>query len=176
MANIFLSYVHEDEPRARAIAALLEREGHTLWWDRQIRGGTQYASEIEAALAVAERIVVLWSRQSVLSAWVRDEAAVGRDTGRLVPVVIDTTEPPLGFRQFQTIDLSGWRGRGKSPQVQRLIEAVAAAPPDTPSAPAAPSVKSTRRSFPRTPVLIAGSAVLLAAAVAAFLIFRAQNH
>ena len=176
MANIFLSYVHEDEPRARAIAALLEREGHTLWWDRHIRGGTQYASEIEAALAAAERVVVLWSRQSILSAWVRDEAAVGRDTDRLVPVVIDGTEPPLGFRQFQTIDLSAWRGRGKSPQVQRLIEAVAVGAPEAPSVPPVRALKSARPRVPRRAMLIGGSAIMVAAAAAAILVFWPSNQ
>lgn len=170
MANIFLSYVHEDEPRARAIAALLESEGHTVWWDRQIRGGTQYASEIEAALAVAEWIVVLWSRQSIRSAWVRDEAAVGRDTNRLVPVVIDGTEPPLGFRQFQTIDLSSWRGRGKSPQVQRLIEAVAVGSAGPITAAEKPAT-AARRPLPRRAMLLGGSVLFIAAVAAATLIF-----
>jgi len=30
-----------------------------------------------------------------------DEASVGRDEQRLVPISIDGSEPPLGFRQFQ---------------------------------------------------------------------------
>jgi tetratricopeptide (TPR) repeat protein len=37
---------------------------------------------------------------------VRDEAAEGRDQGKLVPATIDGVKPPLGFRQYQTIDLS----------------------------------------------------------------------
>ena len=61
---------------------------------------------------------MLWSAQSVQSAWVRDEAAAGRDSGRLVPVMIDETDPPLGFRQFQSIDLSRWKKRGKSAGVR----------------------------------------------------------
>jgi hypothetical protein len=104
MASVFLSYVREDADKARSLAALLEHAGHSVWWDRRIKGGSQYSTEIEAALAAADRIVVLWSGKSIASAWVRDEAAVGRDTGRLVPVTVDGTEPPLGFRQYQTID------------------------------------------------------------------------
>ena len=47
-------------------------------------------------------MVVLWSKQSVESPWVRDEAAAGRDKGRLVPASIDGTPPaPLSFRQYQ---------------------------------------------------------------------------
>ena len=32
-------------------------------------------------------VVVLWSANAIESAWVRDEAAAGRDTGRLVPLI-----------------------------------------------------------------------------------------
>ena len=37
----------------------------------------------------------------------RDEAAAGRDRERLVPVALDSCKPPLGFRQYHTLDLSG---------------------------------------------------------------------
>jgi tetratricopeptide (TPR) repeat protein len=40
-------------------------------------------------------------------------------------VTLDGTEPPLGFRQFQTIDFSNWKGlRGKRAQFQSLLAAV----------------------------------------------------
>lgn len=109
MASVFLSYARADEPKARAIAALLERHGHSVWWDRFIRGGSEFSKEIEKELKAADVIAVLWSANSVESAWVRDEAAAGRDSGRLVPITIDGIRPPLGFRQFQAIDLSARR-------------------------------------------------------------------
>lgn len=129
MAAVFLSYVREDAEKARALASLLEREGHSVWWDRRIKGGAQYSTEIETALKAADKIVVLWSAKSITSAWVRDEAAAGRDTGRLVPVTTDGTEPPLGFRQYQTIVLRRGRIRSGSAEMKALIEAL-----DSPSA------------------------------------------
>ncbi|HET7315803.1 MAG TPA: TIR domain-containing protein [Sphingomicrobium sp.] len=105
MAKVFLSYVRADVAVARNIAAALEGSGHDVWWDRHIRGGSQFSKEIEEALEAAEVVVVLWSRKSIESAWVRDEAGVGRDSGRLLPVRIDNCNPPLGFRQYQTVDL-----------------------------------------------------------------------
>ena len=122
MASVFLSYDREDSGKARSIAEALEEAGHSVWWDRHIRGGSQFSKEIEEALAKAEAVVVLWSVHSVNSAWVRDEAAAGRDTGRLVPARIDRTQPPLGFRQYQTIDLSSWKCRTKS--LRDLISAI----------------------------------------------------
>ncbi|MEO5578096.1 MAG: TIR domain-containing protein, partial [Sphingomicrobium sp.] len=126
MASVFLSYDREDLARAKSLALALEKAGHSVWWDRHIKGGAQYSNEIEQALGRAEAVVVLWSEQSIQSPWVRDEAAAGRDSGRLVPVKLDTAEPPLGFRQYQTIDLSRWRGRGKAGQLQTMLDAVEA--------------------------------------------------
>ena len=124
MASVFLSYDREDAARARSIALAMEKAGHSVWWDRHIKGGAQYSKEIEAALKAANAVVVLWSEQSVDSAWVRDEAAAGRDSGRLVPVKLDTTDPPLGFRQYQAIDLSRWKGRGRQTELQTLFDAI----------------------------------------------------
>lgn len=129
MASVFLSYDRDDTDRARPLALALEKAGHSVWWDLHVRGGAQFSKVIEEALKAAHAVVVLWSKHSVESAWVRDEAAAGRDSGRLIPVALDGTEPPLGFRQFQTIDLSRWKGRGTPTQLRTLfadIETVAA--------------------------------------------------
>jgi tetratricopeptide (TPR) repeat protein len=158
MANIFLSYDREDERRARPLAELLERTGHSVWWDRQIKGGGEFGAEIEAALESAEKVVVLWSKQAVRSAWVRDEAATGRDTGRLVPTTIDGTPAPLGFRQYQTIDLSRWKGRGTSPQIAELLDALGTASAARETAHAAP---------PRQKLPLSGRALTVAASVLA---------
>lgn len=124
MANIFLSYARDDLAKAKPVTAALERLGHSVWWDRRVQGGSRFSLEIEQALKSADVVLVLWSRTSVQSAWVTDEAAEGRDSGRLVPVVIDDSKPPLGFRQFQSIDLSGWKGRANAPAINMLHEAI----------------------------------------------------
>ena len=124
MASVFLSYDRDDVAKARLIALALEKAGHQVWWDQHIKGGAQYSKEIEAALKAADAVVVLWSAHSVDSAWVRDEAAAGRDSGQLVPVMIDEIEPPLGFRQYQAIDLSRWKGRGRQLELQTLFDAI----------------------------------------------------
>jgi TIR domain len=121
MASVFLSYDRDDSERARHFAHALEKAGHQVWWDLHVRSGAQFSKVIEEALKAADVVVVLWSQYAIDSAWVRDEAAAGRDTNRLVPVTIDGTEPPLGFRQFQTIDLSRWRGRGSPVQLRTLL-------------------------------------------------------
>ena len=122
--KIFLSYNRKDVDRVRPVAVFLNNAGHDVWWDREITGGHEFGPEIEAELLKADKIVVLWSERSVKSAWVRDEAGVGRDSGRLIPVTLDGSQPPLGFRQFQTIDLSKWKGRGSCSELLELLKAV----------------------------------------------------
>lgn len=161
MAGVFLSYDREDSDRARQLAQALEKAGHEVFWDLHVRGGAQFSKVIEEALKAANAVVVLWSRQSIESAWVKDEAAVGRDTGRLVPVTIDGTEPPLGFRQFQTIDLSGSKGRGRSAGMRMLLDDVAAT--------AGPSTQDGRRAAPATPAPTRRNLIWPVAAAAAVL-------
>ena len=124
MASVFLSYAREDIGKARPVASALEKAGHKVWWDPHMRGGAEFSRVIEEALKAADAVVVLWSRSSVESPWVRDEAAAGRDRGLLVPVSLDGTEPPLGFRQFHTIDLSRWSGRGRVPRLAEIGSAI----------------------------------------------------
>ena len=169
MASVFLSYDREDVAKAEAIAKLIERGGHSVWWDRNIAGGAQYNFEIENALRRSDAVVVLWSERSLRSAWVRDEAAAGRDSGRLVPVRLDSSDPPLGFRQYQTIDLTDWRGRGSARLIKPLLDAVDGlrrrdpGPDAAPDPPAKPQIAVSRR--PLLIVLIL-TAILAAGAVA----------
>lgn len=122
--TIFLSYAHSDAKRAQQLALALAARGYTLWWDALIEGGAQFAKSIREALDAADVVVVLWSKQSIESGWVCDEAAQGRDRRRLVPLSLDGSLPPLGFRQYQTIDLATWRGKGDAPQIDAIDRAV----------------------------------------------------
>ncbi|HEX3423377.1 MAG TPA: TIR domain-containing protein [Sphingomicrobium sp.] len=124
MARIFLSYARDDVDAAKQLASCISEAGHDVWWDRHLHGGSRFAAEIDRALKGAEAVVVLWSLHSIESAWVQDEAAEGRDSGRLVPVSLASAKPPLGFRQFQTIDLGRWNGAGPPDALDDLLEAI----------------------------------------------------
>lgn len=108
MADIFLSYSREDRAAVEPLAEQIAAAGYSVWWDRQLTGGKRYLEETEAELNAAMVVLVAWSKISIASHWVADEAGAGRDTGRLLPITLDGSMPPLGFRQFQTIDFSKW--------------------------------------------------------------------
>jgi adenylate cyclase len=125
LARIFLSYARDDVDAAKQLAGCISEAGHDVWWDRHLHGGSRFAAEIDRALKDAEVVVVLWSPHSIESAWVQDEAAEGRDSGRLVPVSLSSAKPPLGFRQFQTIELGAWDGSRKPDALDDLLDAIA---------------------------------------------------
>ena len=106
------------------IAEALFAAGLSVWWDTAIEGGSAFAKDIARELDAADVVVVVWSATSVESAWVLDEAGAGRDRKRLVPVQIDSTLPPLGFRQLQSIDLSAWKGRTGDAKIAALVSAI----------------------------------------------------
>lgn len=168
--HVFVSYAHADEKRARGIIARIEAAGHCTWWDDKLAGGDRFAARIAQALEQAFAVVVLWSAHSVESPWVQDEAQAGADKRALVPVSLDGVLPPIGFRQFHTIDLSHDHGLGQ----QRLIAAIDALKPppatDAQPVPAGGAPRTTLSPPQRSGrhglrmLLAGGGAVLLAAA------------
>lgn len=110
MEDIFISYASEDRERARCLADAFAARGWSVWWDRHIVPGEAFDTRIEQALEAARCVVVLWSRSSAASEWVRNEAAVGAERGVLVPAMIEAVKLPLEFRRKQTADLSDWGG------------------------------------------------------------------
>ncbi len=136
MAKLFVSYARDDEAAAAKVVHALERAGHEVWWDGLIEGGTRYSKLIGEALDSSDAVVVLWSQRSIESDWVRDEAAHGRDRHRLVPLSLDGTRAPLGFRQIQKIDISRWHGRIDAPQFRAVERAIATALGQEPVRPA----------------------------------------
>jgi len=176
MAELFLSYSRKDAARAQRFTEWLEREGHDVWRDEDdIGGGASFSSEIEKALKECDCVLVLWSADSVQSAWVRDEACFGRDAGRLIPFTLDGAEPPLGFRQFQSIDLSKWKGRGEPTGAERIRQAIERT---TGLARSHPQTAVATRKPPRLPVRVLAIAgiVLLAASAGSYFWWRNTNE
>jgi hypothetical protein len=121
MADIFLSYAKEDRDAARRLSALLERAGWTVWWDRRIPAGRTWRDMLEEALKNMRCMVVLWSSHSIESDWVKEEAEEARTVKKLVPVMLEAVNPPVGFRTIQAADLTDWDGVNLSRGARQLI-------------------------------------------------------
>jgi len=124
MADIFISYEHSDHARAQRVAEALEQHGWSVWWDRKLRAGDHFDKIIQQALDTARCVVVLWSKTSISSRWVKDEASEGAKRGILVPVLIDDIEIPLGFRQLHTARLTNWATSSFSQEFYDILESV----------------------------------------------------
>jgi len=109
MAEIFISYAKDDRADAGELAAFLKEQGHSVWWDRELVGGQQFATIIAQALARSTVAIVIWTLSSIDSDWVIDEADTARKARKLIPVCaddLDVERIPLSFRRLQTIQLS----------------------------------------------------------------------
>ena len=119
-------------------------------------------------------MVVLWSGTSVASDWVLDEAAHGRDLHKLVPVSIDGTLPPLGFRQYQAIALPASGDRldpAAVSAVVRAVRSIAGGAPATPRA-GANSGAAARPDASRRRLMVGGVAAAALVAGAGVLGWR----
>jgi hypothetical protein len=102
MVDVFISYANEDRESAAQVARLLESVGWSVWWDRRIPAGRTWRSVLEDALGEMRCMIALWSKHSVGSPWVTEEAEEARRLGKtLVPILIQRVEPPIGFRRYK---------------------------------------------------------------------------
>ena len=124
MADVFISYARDDEPKARQLVNALTARGWDVWWDRHITPGGDFSGIIQHQLEHATCVVVLWSKASTASEYVRDEATVAKERAALVPALIDDVRPPLGFRQRQVANLARWSGDIHDPEYLSLIDAI----------------------------------------------------
>lgn len=126
MNDIFISYSHQDRDRARELAERLKQEGWSVFWDRVTPVGKVWSEVLDEELSNAKVIIVLWSNYSVKSNFVRDEAQEGAERKLLAPALLDRIKLPLGFRTFQTADISLWKyGDPDTEGIRLLVEAVA---------------------------------------------------
>jgi len=123
--DIFISYASRDRPTAEALAAALRKEGWSVWWDRTIPPGKSFDEVIELALNAAKCVIVLWSKASVTSDWVKVEAADAAKRRILIPAVIEDVSIPLEFRRIQAANLVDWPGPSPHSGFGSLVESVA---------------------------------------------------
>ena len=124
MNDIFISYDSEDRAIAHKFADALESRGWSIWWDREIPLGKAFDQVIEEELNAARCVIVLWSKQSVRSRWVKTEAAAAADRECLLPVLIDDVAIPFEFKRIQTAMLMNWAGDAADPEFKRLVQAI----------------------------------------------------
>jgi len=125
MSDIFISYEKSDLRYAEMLAHSFGVCGWTTFWDRTIPAGSAWRKTIGRELDSARCVVVLWSKASLDSDWVHEEADDARRRGILVPVLIEDIQAPIGFRTIQAGNLVNWDGTESTRAFRRLVTDIA---------------------------------------------------
>jgi tetratricopeptide (TPR) repeat protein len=128
MADVFLSYARPDAAAAERAARELGNAGCSVWFDRELPAHRPYSDVIATELESASAVLVLWSKASIGSEWVRSEATRARELRKLVQARLDTTRLPMPFDQIQCADLIKWRAGDRHPgwlQIRKSIDELA---------------------------------------------------
>jgi TIR domain len=109
MADIFISYSKADAALARSLAASLEAEGWIVWWDHSLNAGDIFRDAIVKQLSTARAVIVIWTKNSVRSDWVRAEAGRAKAEAKLIPVKtaeLTYSDIPLPFCEMHTENIT----------------------------------------------------------------------
>lgn len=110
--RVFISHSHSDRDFAERLARELMAHGQDVWFDKwDIGPGDSIVTKIfEEGLANASAFVVILSKASVHSKWVREELNVAtvrriEDLTRLVPILKENVEIPTALRTLHWVDM-----------------------------------------------------------------------
>lgn len=109
MADVFISYSRTHRALTEALAKDLESKGLDVWWDTDLLAGEDYRERIMSELKGCRAAIVIWTPESVRSAYVLSEAERARRDGKLVQVRTadvdpDDLPPPFDTSHVPVID------------------------------------------------------------------------
>ena len=110
MTDIFLSYSHRDHALVDRLEAAPGDTGFSVFRDTMLHLGPQWDREIEEALDRAKCVLVVWSKDSVASDEVLNEAFHAQKAGKLIPLKIDDAKLPYQYARANYLELTG-KGR-----------------------------------------------------------------
>ncbi|PZO49306.1 MAG: hypothetical protein DCF16_14760 [Alphaproteobacteria bacterium] len=100
--DFFISYSHRDVAYAKRLQRGLSSRGLKIWWDERLTVGKPFGMEIDKALALSRRVLVLWSKNGVKSEWVQQEASAARHYQKILPYRLDDCALPVEFMNLHT--------------------------------------------------------------------------
>lgn len=121
MSYIFLSFSHADADVVQILITAFEQVDLKVRTPASLSPGDSLHEAPGTLIEQASCVVVLWSAAAAASLWVQHEvqtAIQAWSTDRLILVVLDNTELPLGVRDLVTFDLSTDREN----QIRRIVD------------------------------------------------------
>lgn len=128
MPSVFISYSSKDASEARRLARELARNGISAWIDEyEILPGDSIGEKITEGLRTSEYLLVLLSKNSTQSDWVRFEIGKALDRNReatairIIPVRLDDSPVPDDLRDVRYINLYSDYQRGLNELYQAIL-------------------------------------------------------
>jgi hypothetical protein len=82
------------------------RAGYHVWWDQKLQMGGAWELELDRQVMLAGCVIVLWSKRSAASSWVRHEASAAMGRDRYLPITVEKMEVPDPFGRIHAADLA----------------------------------------------------------------------
>lgn len=127
MTIAFLSYAEQDNKIAKKISSDLTDHGVKIWFDQQeILVGDSLIERIKEGINRADYLLVLLSKNSNQSNWVRQEIGVAferfknEETTAIIPIQIDDTPVPEKFQNIRYVSLSSGYENAINEIIQRI--------------------------------------------------------
>jgi TPR repeat protein len=176
--DIFVSHSNKDKIAADAVVAHLERDGLRCWCaPRDILPGASWASSIVQAINDCKAMVIVFSANANQSDHIRREVERAVNHGiPIVPVRIENVLPQGDLEYF--LSSSHWMDAITAPverhfeELAQQLRALLQMEGSRVASASLPAARPTRRP-PARPLIVGAIALLMVAAVAAFL-FRSR--
>lgn len=106
----FVSYSREDRNLAVQLIDALEIEGISTWWDEKISlSARDYSKDIEKAIVMSQCFLVLWTKNSVNSEWVKDERSyldqIKEGNQKVVSIAVNEPVLPIHYTRNQCLKI-----------------------------------------------------------------------
>lgn len=105
--SCFISYSHKDEDFARRLHGRLQQEGLRVWFaPEEMKAGRKLIEQVDEAIRVYDKLLVVLSEASMSSAWVKTELSMARQREQqerrrvLFPVRLVDVESIQGWKLF----------------------------------------------------------------------------
>ncbi|MCA8901046.1 MAG: SapC family protein [Hyphomonas sp.] len=124
MVDVFISYKRQERARVIEIHEALVGLGLKVWFDQKLTPGLAFDKEIDRALKKAKCAIVCWSPKAARSGWVKREARLAKQQGKIVPAFLEYCSPPRGYRDLHISDLTSWDGRSDHAEWSTLLDRI----------------------------------------------------
>jgi TIR domain len=128
MADIFISYDHQDRESVAEISRALADLDVSVWSDQKLRAGEEWMPKIEKELNEAKVIVLCVSPSFLASDWAQFEIGVAlsrsRDSEvRVIPLILRESDVPYALNRYQYLDARKLSADQVAAAIQEVVQA-----------------------------------------------------